>query len=129
MVSLGIQRLVSTYSNHQNPKCQDLPKIQFFRGGSVLESQNTQSAKICLNFHFQGGGCSGNSKYSKCQDLPTFQLGGGGVLESQNPKCQDLSKLQFLGGGGHSGTKSQNRGVLENLLKNFWKLSLLVHHR
>ena len=49
---------------------------------------------------------------------------GGGVLESQNPKCQDLPKFNFRGGGGVSGTKSQNRGVLENLVKNFWKPNL-----
>ena len=34
-----------------------------------------------------------------------------------------------LGGGGVSRTKFQNRGVLENLVKIFWKPSLLVHHR
>ena len=39
------------------------------------------------------------SQNPKCQDLPKFQLGGGGDLESQNPKCQDLPKFQ-LGGGG-----------------------------
>ena len=34
-----------------------------------------------------------------------------------------------LGGGECSGTKFQNRGVLENLVKIFWKPSWLVHHR
>ena len=48
-------------------------------------------------------------KKPKCQDLPKFQWGGGGVLESQIPKCQDLEsqipkcqdlpKFQFSGGG------------------------------
>ena len=32
-------------------------------------------------------------------------------------------------GEGCSGTKFQNRGVLENLVKNFWNPSWLVHHR
>ena len=39
----------------------------------------TQSAKICLNFNFGGG---------------------GGDVKCQNPKCQDLSKFQFSGGRG-----------------------------
>ena len=44
-----------------------------FNWGGILKS-NTQSAKICLNFNW--GGYS-EVKYSKCQDLPKFQLGGG----------------------------------------------------
>ena len=39
----------------------------------------------------------------------------------------DSGKNFNLEGG--SGTKFQNKGVLENLVKNFWKPSLLVHHR
>ena len=86
----------------------------------------TQSAKICLNFNFRGGGgvlksqnpkCQDLLKFQflgwvggwgegvlksqnpkKCQDLLKFQLGGGSVLESQNPKCQDLPKFQFWWG-------------------------------
>ena len=95
----GIQKLVSTYGGRYSgvkySKCQDLPKFQFFwggtnkmvsmgdteislhiRGGGTLES-NTQSAKICLNFYW--GGYSG-VKYSKCQDLPKFQWGGGALV-------------------------------------------------
>ena len=44
----------------QNPKCQDLPKFQWGgEGARVLLCQvkvKTQSAKICLNFNFRGGG-------------------------------------------------------------------------
>ena len=51
----------------------------------------TQSAKICLNFNFQG------------------------VLENQNPKCQDLPKFQFLGGGsGKSKLKTQSSKICLN---------------
>ena len=40
------------------------------------------------------------SQNSKCQDLPKFLLGGGGVFcSSQNSKCQDLLKCKFSGGG------------------------------
>ena len=55
-------------------------------------------------------------------------FGGGGVQESQNPKCQDLSKFQ-LGGGGGVLNQIPEQGVLCNLVKNFWKPSLPVHHR
>ena len=63
-------------------------------GGDVLESQNTQSTKICLNYHF-----GGESKYSKCQDLPKVQFLGGCVLESQNTQSAKIW-LNFIGGGG-----------------------------
>ena len=49
----------------------------------------SQSAKMCLNFNFRGGG--GILKKSKCQDLPKFQfLVGGGHSETEKSKCQDL---------------------------------------
>ena len=66
------------------------------------------------------------SQNPKCQDLPKFQWGGGELwkLKAQSAKIC----LNFNGGGG-PGTKFQNRGVLSNLVKNFWKPSLLVHHR
>ena len=54
----------------------------------------TQSAKICLNFNLGEGGVL-ESQNPKCQDLPKFQFGEGGVLESLNPKCQDLPKFQL----------------------------------
>ena len=38
---------------------------------------------------------------------PPLAVGGGGVLESQNPKCQDVPKFQF-GGRGRGGLGSQN---------------------
>ena len=77
----------------QNPKCQDLPKFEFFLGGGVLESQNP-----------------------KCQDLPKFEFGGGGgsVLESQNPKCQDLSKFEFFGGRCSGKIKTQSAKICPN---------------
>ena len=41
----------------------------------------------------------------------------------------DLDSGNNFNLGGCSGTKFKNRGVLENLVKNFWKPSWLVHHR
>ena len=67
------------------------------------------------------------SQNAKCQDLPKFQFLGGGVLESQNPKGQDLPKFQFSEGGVLE--QNSRTGVLENLVKNFWKPSIHVHHR
>ena len=69
MVTLGVVTLGSGLSDNfhfggevysqpnQNSKCQDLPKFQFSGGGGGTLSQvKTQSAKICLNSNFQGGG-------------------------------------------------------------------------
>ena len=39
-----------------NSKGQDLPKFQFLGRGGTLSQVQTQSAKICLNFNFRGGG-------------------------------------------------------------------------
>ena len=86
-ISLHIQKLppatggwgVILKSNTQSAKiC-----LNFHWGGGIL----SQSAKICLNFYFGGGGYS-EVKYSKCQDLPKFQLGGGGgvVFWNQIPE-------------------------------------------
>ena len=79
-----------------------------------------------------GGGVFWNrSDLDTGKKFRVWKFGGGrdgGVLESQNPKCQDLAKFPFLEGG-CSGTKFQNRGVLSNLVKKFWKPSLPVHHR
>ena len=37
------------------PRYQDMPKFKFFWGGgySGVKTENTRSAKICLNFNFQ----------------------------------------------------------------------------
>ena len=60
--------------------CSEVKYSRICLRGGVLKS-NTQSAKICLNLNYQGGGYS-EVKYSKCQDLPIFQFSGeGGTLE------------------------------------------------
>ena len=104
----GIQWLVSTYSNHQNPKCQDLPKIQL--GGGVLESQNTQSAKICLNFNLGEGAVleSQNTKSAKIYLNFHFGWWGDGVLESQNTQSAKIC-LNFNWGGGSSGKSKYSK--------------------
>ena len=93
--------------------CQDLPNIEVSvrgRGHSgEVKTENTLSAKICLNLNWGGGVLfweSQNSKYSMCQDLPNieFSLGEGGYVfwgsqNSKYSKCQDLPKFEFLGGG------------------------------
>ena len=44
--------------NSKSYKCQDLPKFEFSGGvySPNVKTQNTQSAKICLNLNFQGMG-------------------------------------------------------------------------
>ena len=50
-------------------------------GGGVLESQNTQSAKICLKFNFGGGGGVLESQNTQSAKIClNFNWGGGGVL-------------------------------------------------
>ena len=47
------------YSEVKHSKCQDLPKFQWgWVGGGLggILKSNTQSAKICLNLDFGGGG-------------------------------------------------------------------------
>ena len=115
-----------------------------WRGGgySRVKTENTQSAKIWLNFNFRGGWGVGwwwgvlwsqNWKYSKCQDLPKFQFsGGGGYSGSQNwkySKCKICLNL----GGGLSGLQFQ-RGALWRIWTQIYCLrlvyrNLLVHHR
>ena len=60
-------------------------------GYCAVKAENTQNAKICLNFYLGGGGvfwASQNWKVLKCQDLPKFQFSGGGAVilgtKSQN---------------------------------------------
>ena len=60
--------------------------FNFQGGGGYSETEKSQSAKICLNFNFWGGGVGG--------------WGLGGILKLKVTKCQDLPKFQFLGGGG-----------------------------
>ena len=112
-----------------NPNCQDLSKSAFSGWGVggcavvvvVVQTNSTQSAKICPNLHFQGGGGGPDQLNPKCQDLPKSAFGGEGaglvVVQTNsiqsakicifrggcgpdqlNPKCQDLSKSTFGGG-------------------------------
>ena len=75
-------------SGKSKPKVQTFASISIFRGGKVFWKVKTQSAKICLNFNFQGG-------IWKRSDLDSGKkirvLKWGGVLESQNPKFRVLN--------------------------------------
>ena len=102
----GIQRLVSAYSNRQNPKCQDLPKFQFSGGGHC--QVKTQSAKICLNFN--GGGRILSSQNSKCLN---FNFGGWGSAKSKL-KVPRSPLISIFGVGGVLDQISE-QGVLPNL--------------
>ena len=57
--------------------------------------------------------------------------GGGGILKSNTQSAKICLNFNFReGGGGYSGTKFQNRGVLENLVKHLLCVQKrLVHHR
>ena len=80
---------------------QDLPKFQFGEGerglGGVLEVKS-QSAKICLNFNFQGG--------------------GGGVLKVKPQSAKICLNFNFQGGGGVL-NQIPEQDVLRNLSTHF----------
>ena len=64
-----------------NPKCQDLSKSTL--EGGVVQTNSTQSAKICPNLHFWWwwwGGGSGVQTHStqSAKICPNLHLGGGG---------------------------------------------------
>ena len=90
--------------NWKYSKCQEMPKFQFLRGGGGgVKTENTQSAKKCLNFNFGGGVKTENTQSAKkCLNF-NFQGGeGGGGWWCQNwkySKCQEMPKFQFWGGG------------------------------
>ena len=83
-----------------NPKCQDLSKSAFSGGGEVVvQTNSTQSAKICLNLHFRGGdGGVVVVQTNSIQSAKICIFRGGGGPDQLNPKCQDLSKSAFSGG-------------------------------
>ena len=69
-------------------KCQDLSKFSFWVGGGYSRPTQTQSAKICPNFHFQGWGYSRPTQTQSAKICPNFHfLGWGwGVLQTNIPK-------------------------------------------
>ena len=74
----GYSRQVKT---QKVPKCQDMPKFQFSGGwySGQVKTQKSQSAKICLNVNL-GGGYSRQVKTQKSQSAKiclNFNLGGG----------------------------------------------------
>ena len=70
------------YSETEKSKCQDLPKFQF-SGGGYSETEKSQSAKICLNFNFRGGGVLESILKLKSQSAKisdNFHFRGGGKV-------------------------------------------------
>ena len=66
-------------------------------GRGVLQTNSTQSTKICSSFHFQEGVLQTNSN-SKCQDLPKFSLGEySRPIQTQSAKL--CPNFQFQEGG------------------------------
>ena len=88
-----------------------MPKFQFSGGGgySGVRTENTQSAKKCLNFNFIFGGGS--------------ILGGGGY---SGVRIEEMPKSQFSGGWGLSGLKFQ-RGALWRIWTQILLFEVTVH--
>ena len=70
-------------------------------GGGYSETEKSESAKMCLNFNFWGGGVFWNWKVRKCQDVPKFQFsGGGGYSETEKSQSAKIClNFNFRGGG------------------------------
>ena len=94
---------------NSNPMCQDLSKSAFLRGRGSRPTQ-TQSAKICLNLHFLGGGDPGQIKPKVPRSVQMCIWGGWSKpTQTQSAKiCPNLhlggwwfrpTFLKYLSGG------------------------------
>ena len=67
-----------------NPKCQDLSKSAFSGGGQgVVQTNSTQSAKICPNLHSGGGIQTNSTQSAKICPNQHFWVGGERVVVFQ----------------------------------------------
>ena len=108
--NLGGGGILQLKNHKECSKSQDLPKFQFSGGGGGVNSNflggrysatgKSQSAKICLNLNFRGGGGYSATEKSKCQDLHKFQLGGGGYSATEKSQSAKIClNFNFFGGG------------------------------
>ena len=95
--SLQVKLEYYPYDKYKSPHMETPTSNSEGGGGVGILKSNSQSAKTCLNFK--------------------FFLGGEGILKSNTQSTKICLNFK-LGEGGYSGTKFQNRGVLENLVKN-----------
>ena len=58
-----------------------------------------------------GGGGYSEVKYSKCQDLPKFQFGAGGVLKVNTQSAKICLNFNFLAGDGGSILKANSQSA------------------
>ena len=89
--------------------------IFIFGVGGYSATEKSQSAKICLNFYFRGGGFC-NWKVTKCQDLPKLLFSGGvegGILQLKSHSAKICLNFYF-GGGGILQLKSQSANISDN---------------
>ena len=75
-------------------------------GGGVLESQNTQSAKICLNFNL-GGGVFWKVKILTVPRSVQISIWGGGCSEKSKLKVARSVQISIFWGGGCSEPNSR----------------------
>ena len=65
-------------------------------GYSGVTTENTQIAKICLNFNFRGGGVTLEVKTRSAKICLNFNFFGGGVVKTQSAKI--WLNFSFQGG-------------------------------
>ena len=92
-------------------------------GGGVVQTNSTQSAKICPNLHFQGEGrgvVQTNSTQSAkiCPNLHS----GGGIQTNSTQSAKICPNLHFWVGGGEGGGVSDQHSwnTWVGALKEFW---------
>ena len=95
--------------------------FNFWRGGVFWVRSDLDFGKKIRVFNFWRGLFWVRSDLESVKKIRVFNFWGW--IRS------DLDSGENFNWGMCSGTKFQNRGVIGNLVKNFWKPSLLAHHR
>ena len=94
--------------------------VCLFTKDIVVQTNSTQSAKICPNLQFRSGMVQTNSTQS-AKICPNLQFRSGDGPDQLNPKCQDLSKSGISGMGEEGWWFRQHSwNTWVGALKEFW---------
>ena len=128
------------WSRPTQPKVPRSVQICIWGEGGLVQTNSTQSAKICPNLHFQGSGRgvvvqTNSTQSAKIYPNLHFQWWGEGVVvqtdSTQSTKI--CPNLHFEGGRGwwfrQTFLKYLNGGTQGILNQKFWQLECVLHHR
>ena len=122
-----------------NPKCHNLSNICIW-GVGVVQTNSTQSVKICPNLHWREGWCSRPTQPKVPRSVQICIFGGGGGeggsgVQTHPTQSAKICPNLHWGGGGRGWwfrptfLKYLSGGTQRILNQKFWKPSLLLHHR